>query len=155
MRKLLCPVVFGLLVVGGADAVDPNCKGTYAQKDKCDGGIVPKTYWESEVCEGDKLSPLVCLHAIAFNQDNFTCSAPQLDNTRNPPSYTSYCIDSVNSINCTKRRPCTGVLMLREDGVPFIRCTPTGEMIPSYALQKVNLSSSTPGFMCTETVPLP
>lgn len=155
MRKLLCLVVFCLLVVSASDAADPNCDGTIPVKGKCNGGVIPKAYWESEVCEGDKLGEKVCYNAIAFNQDDFTCSAPQVDPTRTPPSYMTYCVDNLLSVECTNLRTCSGVLMYREDGVAFTRCSQQGAMVPTFKLKKGTLTPTSIPIKCVETVPIP
>lgn len=155
MLKLMCPVAFCLLVVGVTGAVDPTCDGTAPQKGKCNNGTVPQGWYEAGACQPPGEGVQSCLHAIAFNQDYFSCSAPQLDNTRTPPSYTTYCADSATSVECTNQRICAAVVTTRSDGSQFTTCVQQGAVTVTYKLVKGTLSYNNSLGKCTEFVPTP
>lgn len=127
MRMILGVGTLGVLMLATAlgQQVQPpvTCDGTSAVKGKCDGGVKPAGYFESLECQTDEL-PVgsTCQNAIAFNQDNFTCSAPVANPNTNPKQYTTYCVDITPPVTCTIRRICAQRTITRADNTQYVEC---------------------------------
>lgn len=149
-----------LLVVSSisGSAVSPNCDGTSKKNIKCPGGI-PLGYFESATCAGDLPGLGMCENAIAFNHDDFGCTAPALDNSETPPAYTTYCADAASATSeCSHSRICVAENRVKPDGVTqYTNCSQSGSVVVISRLLKITRSSSSNNVNtdCVKTVPLP
>ncbi len=160
MRALMSLTVLCVLVpaAGIRGQLAPTCDGTQPKTGKCENGTVPTGYYEASTCQGDLPGSVSCLHAIAFNIEAFYCTAPQLDKSRTPPSYTTYCADQIMAIECTNQRQCSGVVMFDGQGKQFTKCSLSGTVAATYKLPKyTRVYDEAPNTLnrCNEAYPQP
>jgi hypothetical protein len=155
MRTVLGLVIFGLLMRATASGGPTlTCDGRSATEGKCDGGMVPQGYYESQTCEGALPGLGVCKNAIAFNIDKFYCSNPQSDPSTNPPAYTTYCADSTVVVECTVKRTCAGTTITNPDLTQYTFCFHVSTQTTT-RLRKRTLFPTTTDPTCTPVIAQP
>ncbi len=119
-----------------------TCDGTKAQKMKCPAAM-PGGYYEALECESEKSGHVVCYNALAYAQDEFSCTAAEAANTV-PRLYVNYCRETNNIVNCTIRKDCLSLIGTRysSDGREenYTQCR-QGDITATYRYTKITLTS--------------